>query len=86
MLGTNRTAAEFSGINNKAIITKTHIYCSLLFSISGIIVMKRTMSVAYEYGSKTYALFSILIAALAGMPPGFGNVINIFVRGRKSQE
>ena len=79
MLGTNPTASEFSGINNKAVIMKTYIYSGLLSSIAGIIVMSRTMSAAYEYGSKTYVLFSILIAVLAGMSPGFGNVINIFI-------
>ncbi len=79
MLGTNPTASEFSGINNRAVIMKTYILSGILASISGIIVMSRTMSAAYEYGSKTYVLFSILIAVLAGMAPGFGSVINVFI-------
>ncbi|HUV15312.1 MAG TPA: ABC transporter permease [Pelolinea sp.] len=79
MLGTNPTASEFSGINNRAVIMQTYIYSGILSAIAGIIVMSRTMSAAYEYGSKTYLLFSILIAVLAGMTPGFGNVINVFI-------
>lgn len=79
MLGTNPTASNFSGINNKDIIMKTYIYSGLLSAFAGIIVMSRTMSAAYEYGSKSYVLLTILIAVLAGMAPGFGNVINIFI-------
>ncbi len=37
------------------------------------------MSAAYEYGSKTYVLLTILIAVLAGIQAGFGNVINVFL-------
>jgi len=79
MLGTNPTASEFSGINNRAVIMKTYILSGIMSSISGIVVMSRTMSAAYEYGSKTYVLFSILIAVLAGMAPGFGSVVNVFI-------
>jgi simple sugar transport system permease protein len=79
MLGTNPTASEFSGINNRSVIMKTFIISGVLSAFAGIIVMSRTMSAAYEYGSKTYVLFSILIAVLAGMAPGFGNVLNVFI-------
>ena len=79
MLGTNPTASEFSGINNRAVIMRTYILSGILSSIAGIIVMSRTMSAAYEYGSKTYVLFAILISVLAGIAPGFGNVLNVFI-------
>lgn len=79
MLGTNPIASEFSGINNRSVIMQTYILSGILSSIAGIIVMSRTMSAAYEYGSKTYVLFSILIAVLAGMAPGFGSVLNVFI-------
>ncbi len=79
MLGSNPTASNFSGINNRSIILKTYIFSGLLASLAGVIVMSRTMSAAYEYGSKTYVLLTILIAVLAGIQAGFGNVINVFL-------
>ncbi len=79
MLGSNPTASNFSGINNKSIIMKIYIISGLLSAITGILIMSRTMSAAYEYGSTTYVLITILIAVLAGVIPGFGNVIDIFV-------
>jgi len=79
MVGTNVTASEFSGINNKAVIMKTYIISGVLASVAGIIIMSRTMSAAYEYGATTYVLLTILITVLAGIQNGFGNVINIFI-------
>ncbi len=37
------------------------------------------MSAAYEYGTTTYVLLTILISVLAGVIPGFGKVIDIFI-------
>jgi len=41
--------------------------------------MGRTMSAAYEYGTTTYVLLTILIAVLAGVVPGFGSVVDVFI-------
>jgi len=79
MVGTNDTAAEFSGINNKVVIMKAYIISCVLASFAGVIIMSRTMSAAYEYGSASYVLLTILIGVLAGIQSGFGNVVNIFV-------
>ncbi len=79
MVGTNPAASNFSGINNQSVITRTYIYSGLLSAVAGMIVMSRTASAAYEYGSKTYVLSTILIAVLAGLQQGFGNVANIFL-------
>jgi simple sugar transport system permease protein len=79
MLGTNETASEFTGINNRAVILKTYVLSGVLSSVAGLIIMSRTMSAAYEYGSTTYVLLTILIAVLAGIQSGFGNVINVFI-------
>jgi simple sugar transport system permease protein len=78
MLGTNPTASNFSGIDNKAILIRVYITSGLLASITGILVMSRTMSAAIEYGSTTYVLLTILITVLAAVVPGFGNLINVF--------
>lgn len=77
MLGTNPTAAKFSGINSKSITMKIYILSGILGAIAGIIVMSRINSVAYEYGTRTYILLTLLISVLGGISPGFGNVIGI---------
>jgi len=58
---------------------KTYVLSGVLASGAGIIIMSRTMSAAYEYGTTTYVLLTILIAVLAGVQNGFGNVINVFI-------
>lgn len=78
MLGSNPIASNFSGINNKSITMKVYMFSGLLSSVTGILIMSRTMSAAYEYGTTTYVLLTILIAVLAGVIPGFGSVIDIF--------
>jgi simple sugar transport system permease protein len=79
MLGTNALASKFSGINNKKIIMQVFIYSGIMASVSGILIMSRTMSAAYQYGSSTYVLLTILIGVLAGIVAGFGNVLNVFI-------
>lgn len=79
MLGSNPTASNFSGIDNKAITMRIYILSGIIAAISGILVMGRTMSAAYEYGATTYVLLAILIAMLAGINAGFGNVIDVFI-------
>jgi simple sugar transport system permease protein len=79
MLGSNPTAASFSGIDNKSILLKIYIFSGVLSAVTGILTMSRTMSAAVEYGTTTYVLLTILIAVLAGVIPGFGNVFNVFI-------
>jgi simple sugar transport system permease protein len=79
MLGSNPTAAKFSGLKNNAILMRLYIISGILSSIAGILVMSRTMSAAYEYGTTTYVMLAILITVLADIVPGFGSVLNIFI-------
>ncbi len=79
MLGTNPTAAKFSGIDTKSITMKVYILSGILGAIAGIIVMSRTNSVAYEYGTRTYILQALLISVLGGISPGFGSVIGVLL-------
>ena len=79
MLGSNPVASNFSGIDTKSIIMRTYIISGVFSAITGILIMSRTMSAAYEYGSTTYVLLTILIAVLAGILPGFGHVVDIFI-------
>jgi simple sugar transport system permease protein len=79
MLGSNPIASNFSGINNKSITMKVYVISGFLSAVTGILIMSRTMSAAYEYGTTTYVLLTILIAVLAGILPGFGSAIDIFI-------
>jgi simple sugar transport system permease protein len=79
MLGSNPTASNFSGIDNKDILMKVYIVSGLFSAVTGILIMSRTMSAAIEYGTTTYVLLTILITVLANILPGFGNVLNIFI-------
>lgn len=79
MMGTNPSASEYSGINNKKVMLKIFIISGILSSIAGILIMSRTLSASYQYGTSTYILLTILIGVLAGVAPGEGSVINVFI-------
>lgn len=79
MVGTNYLAARFSGIRNSSIVLKSYVVSGFLGALAGVIIMSRTNSVAYEYGTRTYILLSLLISVLGGNAPGFGNVFGVFL-------
>jgi simple sugar transport system permease protein len=79
MMGSNPVAATFSGIDNGSVIMRIFILSGVLSAITGIFTMSRTMSAAYEYGTTTFVLLTILISVLAYILPGFGSVFNIFI-------
>ena len=79
MLGSNPVASKFSGIDNPSTIMMVYVIRGILSAVTGILIMRRTMSAAYEYGSTTYVLLTILISVLAGILPGFGSVLNVFI-------
>lgn len=79
MLGSNPTAAKFSGLRNKSILTRLYMISGILSAIAGIVVVSYTMSANYEYGTTTYVLMAILITVLSNITPGFGSVLNIFI-------
>lgn len=66
MLGSNTTAAEFSGINNRRIILTTHMLTGMLSATAGFVALARTNSANPEYGV-SYILMTILIAVLGGV-------------------
>lgn len=75
MMGTNETAARFSGLNTKKLYTQTYIYSGLLAAIAGLIMMARMNSAKADYGAD-YTLQCILIVVLGGVKPegGFGRI------------
>jgi simple sugar transport system permease protein len=78
MMGTNATAARFSGINNARMLVHTYLLSGLLASIAGLIFLARSNSAKADYGS-TYVLQAILIAVLGGVNPsgGFGKIAGL---------
>ncbi|MDR1089881.1 MAG: ABC transporter permease, partial [Prevotella sp.] len=58
MLGCNRRATEFSGVNVKKALLKAYILSSIIGSIAAIIMMSRYNSAKVDYGS-SYLMLSI---------------------------
>ncbi len=75
MVGSNKTAAAFSGIKVSSVISRTHMYSGVLAAIAGLIMLANYNSAKPDYGS-AYTLQCILIVVLGGINPdgGFGKV------------
>lgn len=75
MLGTNPTAARFSGINNVRVLLTSYVISGVLASIAGVIILGRTNAANVDFGGP-YILLSILIAVLGDVDPygGSGSV------------
>ncbi|NOZ51118.1 MAG: ABC transporter permease [Chloroflexi bacterium] len=73
MLGTNPTAALFSGINSNSVLLRTYWLAGLTASIAGIIFLARTNSAKPDFGA-SFILLTVLIAILGGISytGGFG--------------
>lgn len=78
MLGTNATAARFSGINSFRVLMRTYWMAGVAAGIAGIVFLARTNSAKPDYGS-SFILLSVLIAILGGVSTtgGFGNISGI---------
>jgi simple sugar transport system permease protein len=79
MVGINTKAAYFSGINYRKIIMIIYTLSGILAGLAGIIIMGRTRSVAYEYGTQVYIVFTLLITNLAGISAGEHSAIAVFM-------
>ncbi|MEA3336275.1 MAG: ABC transporter permease [Chloroflexota bacterium] len=75
MLGTNPTAALYSGINSNRVLLRTYWIAGLVASIAGIIFLARTNSAKPDFGA-SFILLTVLIAILGGVSytGGFGTV------------
>lgn len=75
MLGTNATAARFSGINNDSILIKTYMLSGVLAAVAGVIFLARNNSAKADYGD-SYVLLVVLISILGGVDymGGFGKI------------
>ncbi len=75
MLGTNPTAALFSGINSDSVLMRTYWLAGLIGGVAGIIFLARTNSAKPDFGA-SFILLTVLIAILGGVSytGGFGTI------------
>ncbi len=66
MIGTNPTAARFSGINSDRVIMQTYWLAGLLAAVAGIIFVARANSAKPDFG-ESFVLLTVLIAILGGV-------------------
>jgi len=80
MVGSNPSAARFSGINNTGVLINTYIIIGLLAGVSSLIMISRVNSIRPGYGY-AYLLQSILVPIVGGTDPygGFGSVIGVVI-------
>ena len=80
MLGTNETAAKFSGISINRMLLKTYMFSGFLSALTGLVMIARTNSAKADYGS-SYLLQAVLVAILGGVNPsgGFGTVSGVLI-------
>jgi simple sugar transport system permease protein len=71
MLGASPTVSQFSSVNNRAVLIKTHMLTALLAGIASIIIISRVNSMRPGYGSG-YLLITVLIVILGGTDPAGG--------------
>lgn len=78
MMGSNATAAKYSGINNRVILFKTYMISGMFSAVSGMLMCAHFNSAKANLGA-SYLTPSILICLLGGVNPmgGFGNVRNV---------
>lgn len=80
MMGTNPSAARFSGINNRRVLIISYVISGVLASVAGIIFLGRTNAANVDFGT-SYVLLAILIAVLGDVDPygGSGTVLGVLL-------
>jgi simple sugar transport system permease protein len=78
MLGTNATAARFSGLNTTSLLVRTYMISGIYASLAGLVMLANYNSAKADYGS-TYTLLAVLIVVLGGVNPngGSGRLIGV---------
>ena len=78
MLGTNVTAARFSGLKVESLQLQSYAVAGALAGLAGLLILAQTNSAKADYGV-SYTLQSILIAVMGGVNPygGFGKVSGV---------
>lgn len=78
MLGTNATAARFSGLHPTRLLIKTYMISGLCSSVAGLVLLANYNSAKADYGL-AYTLLTVLIVVLGGVDPygGKGKLIGV---------
>jgi simple sugar transport system permease protein len=78
LIGTNRKAAQYSGIADRKVIAWTYALSGCLSAIAGLIIASRTSAASPDFGA-SYILLAIVIVVLGGVNPagGFGTVSGV---------
>lgn len=80
LVGTNETAAQYSGLNPRRVLYATYIASGLLAALAGVVIASRAASASADYGT-SYLLLAIVIAVLGGVNPlgGYGTVLGVLL-------
>jgi len=71
MLGTNDTAARFSGLKVKSLLIRTYVLSGVMAAMAGIVMLANYNSAKADYGA-SYTLLTVLIVVLGGVNPNGG--------------
>ncbi len=71
MLGTNATAAKFSGLKVDQLLIKTYMLSGICAALGGLIMLANYNSARADYGT-VYTLQCVLIVVLGGVDPAGG--------------
>ncbi|EAR23668.1 ABC sugar transporter, inner membrane subunit [marine actinobacterium PHSC20C1] len=72
MLGSNQTAAQFSGLKTDNLIIRTYMTSGIFAAVAGLVMLANYNSAKADYGS-TYTLLAVLIVVLGGVNPNGGS-------------
>ncbi|WP_395023088.1 ABC transporter permease [Dongia sp.] len=80
MIGSNREATRFSGVDTRKVLVSVYMLSSLLCFLAAIVMMARFNSAGADIAG-SYLLITILAAILGGIDPygGFGRISGLFV-------
>jgi|UPI000685B42B simple sugar transport system permease protein len=80
MIGSNREATRFSGVDTRRVLVWVYVLSSLLCFLASIVMMARFNSAGADIAG-SYLLITILAAILGGIDPygGFGRISGLFV-------
>lgn len=72
MLGTNDTAARFSGLKVTSLLIRTYMLSGVMAAMAGIVMLANYNSAKADYGA-SYTLLTVLIVVLGGVNPNGGS-------------
>ncbi|HOA26025.1 MAG TPA: ABC transporter permease [Arachnia sp.] len=80
MIGSNATAAKFSGLNSVSLLVRTYALSGLCAGVAGLVMMANYNSAKADYGV-AYTLLTVLIVVLGGVDPngGSGRLIGVIM-------